>query len=146
MKTTSMIAGLVIALTSLGASADYDRDHDRRHADRHYDNYPTHFDQRAHVQSERFERAIDQRQQVQRQRIEAGMRNGHLTRYEFRELMEQQRDINRMERRFLADGRLNPREYAAIDRALDRAGREIKQEKWDRQARYSQHSDWRSHY
>lgn len=126
MKTTSMIAGLVIALTSLGANA-----HDSRHNDRH-----SHVDKRVHAQSERLEREIDQRQQVQRQRIETGMRNGHLTRNEFRNLMEQQGEIKQMERRFLKDGRLNQREYVALDRALDNAGRQIKQEKWDRQARF----------
>lgn len=89
----------------------------------------------AHQQSRQFSRQIDARQHWQRDRIEAGMRTGNLTRFEFRELMREQRHIRAMEQQFLADGIIDPREYRRLDRALDRASRNIRSEKHDLQAR-----------
>lgn len=82
---------------------------------------------------------IDKRQTNQMERIEAGYRNGKLTQREFRTLMKEQRDIHAMERRFRADGRIDAREFAHLDRALDTANRNIRDEKHDRQARNNQH-------
>jgi hypothetical protein len=78
---------------------------------------------------------IDQRQANQEQRIEQGLRSGQLTRDEVQRLHEGQREIRRMERRAMADGRITPREAARIEHAQDEEGRRIAQERHDRQAR-----------
>lgn len=89
----------------------------------------------AYQQSRQFSQQINARQHRQRDRIEAGMRSGSLTRFEFRELMHAQRHIRAMEQHFLADGIIDPREYRRLDRALDSASRNIRSEKHDLQAR-----------
>ena len=78
-------------------------------------------------------------------RIIAGKRSGSLTRYEFRELMHEQRHMRAMERNFLADGNMIKREFRRMDRALDRASRNIRAEKHDQQAR-NHHAFNRGHY
>jgi len=70
------------------------------------------------------------------ERIQAGLRNGALTRNEYRTLMQEQAAIRDMERRFRADGRIDAREYQRLDHALDVASRNIRHERHDRQARY----------
>ena len=81
------------------------------------------------------DRQIDARQDRQHDRIEQGIRSGELTRREARELLREQREIAALEARFRADGRLSPWEYRILDRELDDASRNIRQEKHDRQAR-----------
>jgi CRISPR/Cas system-associated endoribonuclease Cas2 len=93
-------------------------------------------------QSRMFSQQIDERQERQMERIQAGFHNGKLTRPEFRELMREQREIRHMERTFSADGRIDAREFARLDRALDEASRNIKDEKHDRQTRYG-YNDYR---
>jgi hypothetical protein len=58
-----------------------------------------------------------------------------LTRNEAQRLREGQREIRRMERQALADGRISPREAARIEQAQDIEDRRIAQERHDRQAR-----------
>ena len=86
------------------------------------------------LQSEAFQQRIDARQTWQRDRIRAGMADGSLTRREFRYLMEEQREIGAMERRFRADGIIDAREFRHLDHALDRASHSIRMERHDRQA------------
>lgn len=95
-------------------------------------------------QSHQFERTIDARQERQKDRIMAGKRSGELTRHEFREIMDAHREIKAMERHFLADGRLDRREFNRLDRALDRNDRAIRSEKHDWQARNQRggHGPW----
>ncbi|MBN8759993.1 MAG: hypothetical protein BGO61_06890 [Thiobacillus sp. 65-69] len=83
-----------------------------------------------------FSQDINQRQAQQMERIQAGLRNGALTRNEYRTLMQEQAAIRDMERRFRADGRIDAREYQRLDHALDVASRNIRHERHDRQARY----------
>ncbi len=56
---------------------------------------------------------IDDRQANQMQRIEQGLRYGQLTRAEYNRLVEQQREIARLERILERDGRLSYAERAA---------------------------------
>ena len=86
-------------------------------------------------QSEAFSQQVNTRQDRQMERIQQGMRTGELTRAEFLDLMDQQYQIRVMERHFQADGVLDAREFQRIDHALDLAGRNIRVEKHDRQAR-----------
>jgi hypothetical protein len=123
LKTTLSILSLsLIGLTTGTANAAWGHDHGFEHGQ--------------YSQSRGYSQQINARQQTQMQRIEAGLRNGHLTRFEFRELMREQKGIRNMERRFRADGHLSHREYARLDRALDDANHNIRDEKHDRQARY----------
>lgn len=87
-------------------------------------------------QSQQFSQQIDARQTWQRSRIEAGLRDGELSHREFRALTRQQDDIAAMKRQFLTDGRLDSHEFRRLDAALDEAGRAIRAEKHDQQARW----------
>ena len=92
-------------------------------------------DRHAAQQSRHFSQEIDARQDRQMARIEAGVRRGDLTRGEYRRLMEEQREIRAMERHFRADGWIDAREFRRLERALDVASNNIRDEKHDRQAR-----------
>jgi ribosomal protein L19E len=113
---------LALGLAATGAHASWDR-HDQAYA-RH-----------ATQQSRFFAQQIDTRQDRQMDRIEAGMRQGRLTRAEYRKLMHEQREIRAMERHFRADGMIDAREFRRLDNALDVANSNIRDEKHDRQAR-----------
>ncbi len=76
--------------------------------------------------------SIDQRQQRQLQRIRAGIDSGQLSRREARDLLREQRDIERTQRHYLADGRLSRDEWIHLDRMLDHASVNIREEKHDR--------------
>lgn len=89
----------------------------------------------AYQQSQKFSQQVNVRQNRQMDSIQAGKRSGSLTRYEFRELMHEQRHIRSMEQNFLADGIIDRREFHRLDRALNQASRSIRAEKHDRQAR-----------
>jgi len=78
---------------------------------------------------------IDTRQQQQMAQIMHGLRSGELTRHEARDLMQEQRVIEQMQRHYLADGRLSRDEWLQLDRRLDRAAHDIRAEKRD--------GDWR---
>ncbi len=71
---------------------------------------------------------IDQRQRHLQARVEQGLRTGRLTDYEARELFQDLRRSEFLERRFEADGRLSRAEWAELDRVLDRIGRDLRHE------------------
>jgi hypothetical protein len=81
-------------------------------------------------------REINERQAEQRARIEHGFHRGAITRWEFRRLMAEQHDIQAMERAFVSDGFLSPRERAELHRRLDIASSHIFHEAHDRERRY----------
>jgi hypothetical protein len=81
-------------------------------------------------------REINLRQAHQRERIEMGIHRGVITRWEFRRLMAEQHDIQAMERAFVADGFLSPRERMELTRRLDMASANIRVEATDRQRRF----------
>lgn len=112
--------------TSYGQIQDrvQDRDHNR-------------YDRHAFMQSEKFSQQVNARQDRQMDRIKDGMRNGALTRFEFRDLMQEQREIRAMEQHFRADGIIDAREFQRLDRALDVASQKIRSEKHDRQERHA---------
>jgi len=91
----------------------------------------------AYKQSQLFGQEINARQNRQMERIHAGMRQGELTRFEFRRLMQEQHEIRAMEHHFAADGLIDAREFQRLDRALDIASRNVKEEKHDRQDRHA---------
>ena len=79
---------------------------------------------------------INMRQARQRERIEMGFQRGHITRWEHRRLMAEQHDIHAMERAFVADGFLTPRERFELNRRLDLASSNIRFERTDFQRRF----------
>jgi uncharacterized membrane protein YebE (DUF533 family) len=124
-KSLGVLAIGTLGLAATGAQADWDRGHGYQH------------DGHIFRQSQMFGEQINARQDRQMERIQAGMHSGNLTRFEFRELMHEQREIRAMEHYFRADGVIDAREFQRLDRALDIASHNIKQEKHDRQARYA---------
>lgn len=81
-------------------------------------------------------REINLRQEEQRARIDSGFRRGAITRWEFRRLMAEHQDIQAMERAFVADGFLSPRERLELHRRLDLASQHIVFEARDRERRF----------
>ncbi len=81
-------------------------------------------------------REINLRQQEQRARIEAGFHRGAITRWEYRRLMAEQQEIQALERAFVADRFLAPRERMELNRRLDIASSHIVFEARDRQRRF----------
>lgn len=120
-KTFGVLALGIMGLAATGAQAAWGHDSQRH--------------QQVYQQSKAYGQQVNARQDRQAQRIRAGKRSGQLTRFEFRELMQQQRNIRAMEQHFRADGRINAREFKRLDRALDVADRRIRTEKHDRPAR-----------
>jgi len=74
---------------------------------------------------------IDARQQRQMERIMHGLRSGEISRHEARDLIREQREIEQMQRHYLADRRLSRDEWQQLDRRLDRAAQDIRAEKRD---------------
>jgi hypothetical protein len=76
---------------------------------------------------------VDARQQRQEARIQQGAASGALTAREQHRLERQQKHIARTEARAKADGTVTPGERAHMHRQQDRAGRNIRHQKHDRQ-------------
>lgn len=86
---------------------------------------------------------FDARLDAQLQRILTGMETGKLTLREAVGLLREHQAINALERQFLADGRLGPRELADLDHRLDAASRHIAAEKHDGERLGFNHHDGR---
>jgi hypothetical protein len=133
MKSTPMKKTLaILALGSLGLVAS------GAQADWNHDDHG--LDGRAIQQSNMFINQINARQQQQMERIQSGRHTGSLTRSEFHNLIEEQREIRIMQQRFRADGVIDAREFQRLDRALDTASRHIRAERNDPRARVAYHS------
>lgn len=78
---------------------------------------------------------LDQRLDNQLQRILKGMEAGKVSMREATALLREHLEINALERRYVADGRLGPNELAELDRRLDAANRHIVFEAHDRDQR-----------
>lgn len=122
-RTLTLAPFAVLALSLLTVSAHADWDRGTPHAARAY---PQHL---------AYSQQIDARQARQVERIRFGVQTGQLTRREFRKLMREQDRIQAMEHHFRADGRLDARETARLDQALDQARRHIRVQMHDQQAR-----------
>ncbi len=73
----------------------------------------------------------------QRWRIKDGIHSGELTRKEARTLRREQRDIRRMKRHFLRDGRMSRYERRTLRKRYARAGRHIYRLKHNHRTRYA---------
>lgn len=78
---------------------------------------------------------IDHRQKAQRHRIHDGVESGELTRREAVDARQDQHRIHRIERRAEADGIVTAAERAKLHRTQNKASREIRRNKHDRQDR-----------
>jgi hypothetical protein len=76
---------------------------------------------------------IDARQERQQQRIDQGVASGELNQREANRLERQQGRIQGMEERAKADGVVTNQERRQLNRAQNRASRNIAREKHDRQ-------------
>lgn len=74
------------------------------------------------------------RMDSQLQRILGGMEDGRLTLREASGLLREHLAISALERGYLADGRLGPRELINLEQRLDEANRRIMFEKHDRES------------
>ncbi len=68
---------------------------------------------------------VRHRQARQHARIHQGVQGGALTPGEAKALRREQRGVERLRERALADGQIGPREGAALDNAQDQASRDI---------------------
>lgn len=135
MKTTlkTLAAASVLAVATLG-TAHANGPHGYSPVTAHPGNGWAHGHYRQHPLEGL--REINARQHEQRARIEHGFHRGVITRFEFRRLMAEQHDIQAMERAFVSDGFLHPRERAELHRRLDIASSHIFHEAHDRERRY----------
>jgi hypothetical protein len=76
---------------------------------------------------------VDNRQDRQAARIEQGAASGALTGREQRRLNREQRAIDRKEQKVEADGKVTPKEARRLEHMQDRASRDIRRQKHDRQ-------------
>lgn len=74
---------------------------------------------------------IDSRQQTQVKKIMHGLKTGSLSDREARKLMREQKEIEQLQRHYLADRHLNRHEWRELDHRLDLAARDIRSEKRD---------------
>ena len=77
---------------------------------------------------------IDQREQRQEQRIQQGVGSGALTPRETYRLEKEQAHIDKAESRAKADGDVSPAERKRLTNMQNRASRDIRHQKHDRQA------------
>lgn len=76
---------------------------------------------------------FDQRQDAQMQRILTGMEKGKITLQEAVGLLREHVAIANLERSYMADGRLGPRELVSLEKRLEDAAKQIKSEMKDRE-------------
>lgn len=81
------------------------------------------------------EQRFEQRQDRQEQRIDNGVASGALTAPETRRLAREQARLTRAEGRAEADGKITPKEAAALHKRQDVASRRIYRQKHDAQTR-----------
>jgi len=79
--------------------------------------------ERSHVG--RFESRVERRQDNQLSRIREGRQSGSLTKREARKLNKNRKKIDRMERRYAKDGRIDKHERRKLTKALERSSRRI---------------------
>lgn len=84
---------------------------------------------------EHWNERIDRRQERQISLIRYGVHTGQLTPREAQRLMAEQREIERMQRQFMADGHLGAQERRRLELALHEARHDIRDELRDRQYR-----------
>lgn len=109
-----------------------------RHVDRvGHDRYPQY--------GARAGNYIDRIQSEQRDRIQQGIRSGELTQHEAARLIDEQREIDRLQHVYLTDYRLTSHERQRLLAELDEASRNIWRQKHDAQDRNDFRPPWFMH-
>ena len=98
---------------------------------------PAQYVDRYYDRSDERSTNINEREAQLRARIDRGLNDGRLTRQEARRLYRELASIEAKERSFKADGRLNWREDAALNRDLDRLAENVRTQLRDDERRYS---------
>lgn len=127
---------VVMAGTSASAGADNRGGRNAYHAD------STHHDKgrRWHgLDDLRDPWHVDHIQRRQREAIAHGIRRGLLTEHEAHRLIREQREIERLERRFESDGVMTEHELARLERELDGARWNIRRQMSDDDRSYRGH-------
>lgn len=78
---------------------------------------------------------VDKKERKQSKRIVHGVKNGELTRYETKQLVRQQREIRRTERRAKADGKVTRMEKRELRRKQTKANANIYRKKHNKRNR-----------
>lgn len=84
--------------------------------------------------------SINERQSQLAQRIERGWRAGELTPQEYRRLVHEAREIERVEHFYRADGRLSSHERSDLHARLDHLARAIHYERRDAEQRHGSYN------
>jgi hypothetical protein len=79
--------------------------------------------------------SINEREARIRERIQRGMNDGSITRWEARRLFRDLGSIEAKERAFRSDGRLNSREFAELNRDLERLALNVREQRRDEERR-----------
>lgn len=123
MKTLMMLGTTALTLAAATAQADFGRP-DYPHGNP-WANGPAYQQARYYnTMKEQLDR-FDARQERQLQRILTGMEHGKLTLRESAELLREHLVISALERQYMSDGRLGPREMRELEERLDRASKHI---------------------
>ena len=80
--------------------------------------------------------SINEREAQIRARIQRGLNDGSITRWEARRLYRDLGNIEAKERAFRSDGRLSGREFAELNRDLDRLALNVREQRHDQDRRY----------
>lgn len=79
--------------------------------------------------------SINKRQHRQQQRIKQGVRSGELNKKEAKQLRKEERDIRQKERAYKSDGTLTKEERKDLQKDLNKASKDIHDQKHDAQRR-----------
>jgi len=147
MKTTVLNSLLVaLSLTASLAQADwrpYDEGARQKYDNAYEFGYPAF---RMHGYSDgMWMREVEERLDRQMRRIQRGRESGQLTRWEFRSLMREHQSVRHLQRVFIADGHMSRFEFRELHRTLDAASQRIRAEKHDSEAR-SPYFDYHAFY
>lgn len=121
MRNASIALTMIAALT-LGALGTAEAQNKGRRDGAH-EQRPTSMQHKA--SSRKFQHAVDRRQARQHARIRQGWQSGRLNRKQVARLRRNQKHIDKMERRFRADGHYPRHERRRMGRALDRSNKRI---------------------
>lgn len=78
------------------------------------------------------EAVVDQRQDNQQKRIDQGVENGSLTKHEAKRLEHEQKKVEKMENKAMADGKMSRKEFRRIEAAQNGASADIRHKKHNR--------------
>lgn len=123
MKTLMLLGSTALTLAAATAQADFSRP-DHPHGNPWAYGPANQQAEYYNAMKEQLDR-FDARQERQLQRILTGMEHGKLTLRESAELLREHLAISALERQYMADGRLGPREMRELEARLDRASKHI---------------------